>query len=197
MLKCPDTWDEIVAMIFERQRFIIDRTKEMEQLPSPPLALHTMHGQCVIRDFAWRVTEELAESHEAFVKFEDTVLAKHQGLIELADAVHYLVELLIFAGIPAAACLNKTPKFWTHRGLSITGAYWDLVYKMGLAMNSLQNRPWRKSRDRTDEARFRAAILEAWVSLIRCWAVLGCTQEDLFNYYFEKSAIVDQRLQEN
>lgn len=197
MLKCPDTWDEIVGMIFERQRFLMDQYKPIEQLPDPPVSLHTPHGQRIIRDFAWRVTEELTESHEAFIKHQDAMLAKCAGLEELADAVHFLVELLIFSGVSAAACLNKTPSYKYRNGTSITGAYWDVVYKMGLAMNYLKNKSWKRTHILTDEAKFRAAILEAWASMVKCWSILGCEQEEIFNYYFAKSAIIDQRLREN
>ena len=195
---CPVRWDDIVVAIFERQRHLIDKYKQIEQrpLPDPPISLHTPHGQSIMRDFAWRTVEELAESHEAFIKFQETEIAKERGLEELADATHFFVELLIFAGVGSSACLAITPTFRPHMHTSITGAYWDLTYKLGLAMNFLKNKAWKRSQVPTDEARFRTALVMAWVALMRCWAVLGCEQSDLHKYYFKKSAVIDQRLVE-
>jgi hypothetical protein len=185
-----DNWDGIVEAMFEQQRQIMVKYKEMEQLPSAPLSLHTPHCQRIIKDFAWRVTEEMTESYEALLKDNGAEEVKHRGFEELADATHFLIEMLIFTGISPAGCLTITPTFRPQMNTSITGAYWHLTYQLGLAMNFLKNKPWKKSRVPTDEASFRVAMVKVWVSLLRCWTVVGCEQGDLFKYYSEKTEII-------
>lgn len=185
-----DNWNGIVEAMFEQQRQIMVKYKEIEQLPDPPLSLHTTHGQRIIKDFAWRVTEELTESYEALLKDDGAEEVKHRGFEELADATHFLVEMLIFTGVSSSGCLAITPTFRPHMQTSITCAYWNMTYQLGLAMHFLKNKAWKKSRVATDEASFRAAMVKAWVMLLRCWAVLGCEQSDLFKYYSEKTEII-------
>src|SRR6185295_6260436 len=61
----------------------------------------------VIRDFTHRLTEELAEAHASLLecyilaganKPEDCAKSLKQHNIEIADAMHFLLELIIFAG---------------------------------------------------------------------------------------------------
>lgn len=187
----PETWGEIIVAIFARQKELMVKYKEIEQLPAAPVSLHTAAGQRVIKDFAWRAVEELTESYEAFEKHGNREIALQHGLEELADSVHFFVELLIFAGITPGQCFTRTDRVPSLGSPDDdpTVYYWEFTYKLGLAMNFLRNKAWKKSQVPTDEARFRTTILDAWDALIDVWRTLGCTQDDIYNYYFKKSDV--------
>jgi hypothetical protein len=195
-MPCPVEWSDIVVAIFERQRQLMDKYKVIEHLPNPPVSLHTLHGQKIIRDFAWRVTEELTESQEALITHADAFLARERGLEEMADATHFFVELLIFAGVSPKACVEQI-QGWPRAAHNMAQAYWNVVYSLGIAMNFLKNKAWKQSQTPTNEAKFRTQLLHTFAQLIRLWATMGCKKEDLFEHYFKKSAIIDQRLEEN
>ena len=191
------TWAEILPAIFARQEELMAKYKEMEKLPDPPLSLHTMHGQRILKDFAWRTIEEMSEA------FEQLVSGEKEGYHgeEMADALHFIVELMIFAGISPAQCLAVLPVFppttvndsWqTDKKL-----FWDATYSLGLAMHHLKNKPWKKTQVPTDEGAFRQHVLIAFKAHIDLWAGTGFTLQHLFNFYFKKSAVNQQRQQGN
>lgn len=189
----PDTWAGVVHAIFARQCALMEKYKEIEGLPSPPLSLHHASGQRVLKDFAWRVVEELAESYEALHKQIGglELNAEHQRE-ELADALHFLVELLIFAGVSADACVGATEELIAvsfEREEDATPGYWFATYELGVAMNFLKNKPWKQHQMPTDEPRFRAQLLKAFHAHVGLWRALGLTMQDMHNYYFRKSEV--------
>lgn len=201
--ECPAQWPDVLRAIFARQRELMAKYKEIEQLPSAPVSLHHAHGQRVIKDFAWRTVEELTESYEAWDKHGDRTIAETHALEELADAVHFLVELLIFAGVSEEACITKVDRYpetvpdrFSQTRWSVE-VYWQVTYKLGVAMNFLRNKAWKRSQVPTDEGRFRASILVAFEALVRLWATLGCDQTVLFNFYFRKSEVNKFRQRSN
>ena len=200
---CPETWAEVLGAIFGRQRELMVKYKEIEHLPEPPVPLHTLAGQRVIKDFAWRTVEELTESYEAWEKHQgDRSVAELHALEELADSFHFFVELLHFAGITAQQCFDTVLEFpyvdrltrdFPHqtdenryRRISL---YWSATYRIGIAMNFLRNKPWKQSQVPTDERRFREACLVAFAALVDCWAGIGYTMEELFQFYMRKSEV--------
>lgn len=200
----PTRWDEIVRAIFARQTELMAKYKEIEQLPDPPLALHHRHGQRILKDFAWRTVEELTESYEAWEKHEeDRNVAEMHALEELADAVHFYVELLIFAGITSEMCLKVLPQYpfvMSDRFMIVHfdgEYYWNTTYRIGIAMNFLRNKAWKQSHVPTDEGRFREAALKGFDALINLWAALGYDQTTLFTYYFKKSEVNKFRQRSN
>lgn len=184
------SWPEIVRGIFQRQEELMAKYREIESLPAAPVSLHHANGQRIIRDFAWRTTEELTESAEAWVKHPDEDTATQHALEELADATHFLVELLIFAGINAEQALTTTPQFrHARQAPDYRPYYWGVVYELGLACNFLRNKAWKQSQVPTDELRFRLAALRAWWALVEVWSKLGYTEHDMYNFYFRKSEV--------
>jgi hypothetical protein len=207
----PATWAAIVAAIFTRQRELMEKYQQIEKLPSPPVSLHTAAGQRILKDFAWRSTEELTESFEALEASRylppRTSLQEHREMHrlhqveEIADATHFLVELLIFAAITEAQVMEFVPTFphpdmdGTHEEHQV--AYWRATYKIGVAMNFLRNKPWKQSQVPTDEGRCRAALLSAWKAHVQLWSDLGHDRETMFNFYFRKSEVNKFRQRSN
>lgn len=203
----PATWPEIVAAIFERQRELMGKYQQIENLPTPPVSLHTANGQKVLKDFAWRSTEELTESFEALeaqrfqISPDERDMHRLHQVEEIADALHFLVELLLFAGISADAAIEATPSF-PHPDFDGTYeehqvAYWRATYKLGIAMNFLRNKPWKQSQVPTDEGRCRAALLGSWKAHVQLWSDLGYGSDTMFNFYFRKSEVNKFRQRSN
>ena len=193
----PETWAKILELIFDRQRELMVAYKEIEQLPAWPISLHTAHGQKTLRDFAWRATEELAESYEAY----EAGNKEHQ-YEELADSTHFMVELLIFAGVTAEQCHAKLMEFpmvnpWPGESADTTTfstfvparSYWNATYWLGIAMNFLRNKSWKQSQVPTDEGRFRAAIIDAFVAHVHVWSSVGLGPSAFYGFYFRKSEV--------
>lgn len=207
---CPETWAKVLEAIFDRQKVLMMEYKKIESLPDAPVSLHTFNGQRIIKDFAWRTVEELAESFEAWQKHDDPKIAELHALEELADSFHFFVELLQFAGISAQQCLDVVTEFpFVNRLIRDFPAkpdevrynrvtlYWDVTYKNGVAMNYLRNKPWKQSQVPTDERRFREACLVTFAALVDCWAGIGYTMEELFQFYMRKSEVNKFRQRSN
>lgn len=196
----PKTLAAVIILIFDCQRSLMAQYKAIEQLPSAPVSVHHAAGQRVIKDFAWRTVEELTESYEAWEKHaDDHVTAEQHALEELADAVHFFVELLIFAGITAEQCYLRYAKLQAASESAVLRGlpYWRATYHIGLAMNFLRNKPWKQSQVPTDEARFRAALLDAWAALMQLWEKLGYDDTALYSFYFRKFQVNQFRQRSN
>lgn len=103
---------QTLKLIFARQRELMEKYEQIEaangllQTPDIPVDLNDAKGQARLKDFAWRVVEELAEAREAAIimlqGLDDDPEAKadlthvHE---ELMDTLHFLVEMSILSGI--------------------------------------------------------------------------------------------------
>lgn len=105
--------------IYELQKELIDHYIEIEHLPVYPINVNPKSSQIMIKDFTARVIEELAEGYESmvlidklsrknFLWFGDysstddlSQAINHLQNIseEMADAMHFLIELLIYVNI--------------------------------------------------------------------------------------------------
>ena len=100
-----------LEFIFKTQKELLDKYLVIEgkngiglgMVKSVPVNLHDKIGQYVIKDYAWRITEELGEAMnclknkpwKATHMQTDEVHFKE----ELIDAFHFFVELLLVAGV--------------------------------------------------------------------------------------------------
>jgi hypothetical protein len=171
------------------------RYRDIEKLPNPPVSVHTHSGQKVIKDFAWRTTEELTESYEAWFKHDKPEQAETHALEELADALHFFVELCIFADIGPGQCILAMPNFppINRRKGSSSDGYWQVTYKLGIAMNFLKNKQWKVSQVQTDETRFRNALLDTHCTMLMLWADLGYSAQHVWDFYFRKAQVNEFR----
>lgn len=197
----PITWEAIVRAIFDRQEQLMEKYREIEGLPRHPLLVDLAESQAVIKDFAWRTVEELTESYEAWIKHgDDDEVAESHSLEELADAVHFYVELLIFAGVTPDDVLEYTEgaSFMAiARARPREETYWWATFNIGVAMNFLRNKPWKQHQVPTDMIRFRRALLEAFYSVVLCFGNQGYNEETLYRFYFKKSEVNKFRQRSN
>lgn len=81
--------DKLVA-IFDKQKSLMDKYHHIEaasglcQTEDCPVNLHDKKGQARLKDFSWRVTEEIAEAMEALPQMEQAF----QRVMEAIEVVH-------------------------------------------------------------------------------------------------------------
>jgi dimeric dUTPase (all-alpha-NTP-PPase superfamily) len=213
-----------LALIFERQAELHHRYVPIEEkngfyCPPIPCNLHAVEDQARLKDYAWRITEELAESSEALESHEDQDVAKLHQLEELSDAMHFLVELLIVVGHTPGTlydewslhlCMQKLDarcrldqmffRQSTSAGRSIMrlhnpniDMYYSVVEALGKSMNCLKNKPWKQTHLMTDVRKFNEHLIEAWCRFIDLAIELGLSADDLFKVYWKKSKVNEFR----
>ena len=86
--------------IFDRQKELMAKYHDIElrsglmQTEDCPVKLDDKRGQARIKDFAWRVTEEVGEALDAYYQNDMVHFAE-----ELIDGLHFLTELTILSGL--------------------------------------------------------------------------------------------------
>lgn len=110
---------KFLEKIYDLQMELINEYTGIERIPSPPINVNTKSSQILFKDFIGRVVEELSEGYESLELVHD--LAQKNNLWqgakysipdlsqamnhlqnageEMADALHFMAELLIYANI--------------------------------------------------------------------------------------------------
>lgn len=175
----------IVEQIFDAQRKLMEKYHGIEIAnglrldTSVPVDINSHKGQYVIKDFCWRVTEELMESEEAYAN-GDIVHARE----EAADALHFLSELCILSGM---GCSDIS--LVGHSGDIFSDEAYDVIYHLGMAANCLKNKPWKQSQMLTDKVRYRSNITIAYISMGRVFSALELDEKGIFDFYFKKNKV--------
>jgi len=219
-LETIDPKEDRLKLIFERQKFLMEKYSPIEKkkgvghgiLPAV-FSIDDARCQYVLKDYAWRVTEEIAEASES------TDLVHSQE--EVADAIHFYVEMMLLAGIgfdefseefsnlPQVVnfsfdedydLLSRVVVFGveidqtdrTHRIPS-----YDVVEMLGVSMNCLKNKPWKSSEMATDVKKFNRKIVEGFVLLIGLAKAYDMDSNKIFEMYFKKSEVNKFRIRSN
>ena len=199
-----------LEMIFERQQALHDKYKDIEVKNNCGYYMVWAHGfniddprsQYYVKDMVWRVTEELAEASEAYIK-------RHydHGKEEMADAFHFFIELCIVLGLTpnrlVDMSLYQEPKdrlkalfiaipirnsVEIHMEL-LSIHMWSVVETLGLACNCLKNKPWKQTQMETDTVLMFKYIKSALKYFAELCGYLGISEHDLFETYFKKSEV--------
>lgn len=211
------TGDKLQA-IFTRQKSLMDKYHDIElrsgllQTEDCPVNLDDKRGQARIKDFSWRVTEELGEALDAKA-------TKDHYQEELIDGLHFLTELTILAGKDYDSILPQgTPLYDSdhledlvenakevisrrasqgENGYSLE--YWvsKFIENLGMMCNCLKNKPWKQSMMKTDREAFYSRLSEVWVLYITILVVSGMDAQDIANIYLKKSQVNQFRQRSN
>lgn len=204
--------DKLVA-IFNRQKELMEKYHDIEarsglmQTESCPVNLDSKAGQARIKDFSWRITEEVGEALDALYLDNDT---EHFNE-ELVDGLHFLTELTILAGfdakdiagmicrnIPDDADLLEFLCAWVRTGeQNLPFAVTTLVRKLGMMCNTLKNKPWKQSHMKTDKAVFKDRLGEVWEAYIHILIGSLETPDDIADIYLKKSQVNKFRQRSN
>jgi NTP pyrophosphatase (non-canonical NTP hydrolase) len=209
--------------IFEKQKELMVKYHPIEMrsglriTDECPINLHDGKGQVLIKDYAWRFTEEIGEALEAYNLHRDNLTHLRE---ELSDALHFLTELTIHAGltedflfedkttenpyrmellfIQAVTTLSEDPdmpvgfRYTFKKGVT----YGNLLMASGLtiesmskACNCLKNKPWKQSQMTTDINKFNNCLKETWIRFIGLCIVAGLGEESLFLMYLNKNEV--------
>lgn len=206
--------------IFARQRELMEKYHHIEvasgllQTEDCPVNLHSKEGQARLKDFSWRVTEELAEAMESYRAGD--IEHFHE---ELVDALHFLVEQHILSGLSPqdyiSDILGAPREMDSKCSMDILWAevssqdieiehlkrvdymMMTLIETIGLAMNCLKNKPWKQSHILTDISKFKELMVVAMYRYILLMKGLGLSAEDVYNLYFRKSEVNKFRQRSN
>ena len=196
-------------VIFEKQQALMDKYDPIEKrnganVPEPPHNLDDKFVQWRLKDLFWRVTEEIAESMECVMdvdtgwveRWMDVPSIRH-FFEEQADALHFLVEASIIVGFKP----SKVEAYWLGAKSAslmlekkITPAATEamcarIIWSLGLAANTLKNKPWKNTHMATDIEKFNLHLSEAWQRVLKLWAYLETSDEFVFELYAKKCQV--------
>lgn len=211
------TGDKLLA-IFNRQKELMEKYHDIEarsgllQTNDCPVNLHDKRGQARLKDFAWRVTEEVGEALDALCIHNDEVHFQE----ELIDGLHFLTEMSILAGydweVLNKALMQKLNKkeggdtlemAWEFfkiveegKGTYIEVLLMHLILELGMTCNCLKNKPWKQTNMLTDIPMFYAQFTKAWLSYLHLLSKY-MTPDEVTNVYLKKSQVNKFRQRSN
>lgn len=216
--KTEEIHGDKLQAIFTRQKSLMGKYHDIElksgllQTEDCPVNLDDKRGQARIKDFSWRVTEELGEALDARSN-------KDHYQEELIDGLHFLTELTILAGKDYDSILPQgTPLYDSdhledlvenarevisrrasqgENGYSLE--YWvsKFIENLGMMCNCLKNKPWKQSMMKTDREAFYSRLSEVWVIYITILVVSGMNAQDIADIYLKKSQVNQFRQRSN
>lgn len=192
--------------IFNRQKELMEKYHDIElrsglmQTEDCPVNLDDKRGQARIKDFAWRVTEEVGEALDAYYQEDMVHFAE-----ELIDGLHFLTELTILAGYgykDISVCgieplYEEGSKSQRSKGeVRITRDVTDLVMKLGMMCNCLKNKPWKQTNMVTDKNNFYNHLVDVWIVYFSLMSnILG--SYEIVDTYLKKSQVNKFRQRSN
>jgi predicted small integral membrane protein len=209
--------------IFARQTELREKYHKIEeangfkQPESIPMNLDDRFAQAMIKDMAWRFTEELGEAHECLEPYRDgtniwqkcpQIMHYHE---ELIDALHFLTELSLLAGVthldianPGIEPSGRIDDLLLHRGDlkkvivdDLHQTAFEAIMYLGLACNELKNKPWKQTHQLTDTIRFRRLIERVWDRFGELLLMAGFDSALVFDLYTRKNEVNAARIKSN
>lgn len=194
--------------IFERQKQLMEKYHHIEaasglcQTSEVPVNLNDKRGQARIKDFAWRITEELGEALDASSDLE------HRQE-ELIDGLHFLTELTILSGkdydslIPnfcpqdtgEVDCLEMI--YEDSKELEVDNLLRGFIMNLGMLCNCLKNKPWKQTHMKTDIAVYYQRLEKVWTHYVGLMRNSGMTTDEIAMVYLKKAQVNSFRQRSN
>lgn len=219
------TGDKLKA-IFKRQSELMSKYHDIElrsgllQTEDCPVNLDDKRGQARLKDFAWRVTEEVGEALDSLHSGD-----KDHYYEELIDGLHFLTEMSILAGTSPeeifkvvfereaksnediletfVARVNQETVRFNDPANSCSPCLSDIAFKvmnlvesLGMTCNCLKNKPWKQSNMVTDRNAFYQNLSITWKVYISLLS-LDLTAEEIVDVYLRKSQVNKFRQRSN
>ena len=203
--KKEKTNKESLRAIFDRQKELMEKYHDIEfksglmQTEDCPVNLDDKRGQARIKDFSWRITEEVGEALDAITNEsgESALLHFHE---ELVDGLHFLTEMTILIGY-------DLPEYTTLKDLIEEGSYRDCytlndlvsdhVMYLGMMCNCLKNKPWKQSMMKTNKENFYKHLKLVWSNYVAILTSQDLTEEEITDLYLRKSQVNQFRIRSN
>lgn len=210
-LPAMDTSDRLVVIFNNqeklREKYILIETGNGFHCPISA-NLHDAKDQHALKDLAWRTVEELAEAMDAATIHENGWDHDHSKE-EVADALHFLVEMALLSGIdPLVFRDNKPGDSLTRlfaRGLQVYQAstkapdtlFATFVTQLGMVCHTLKNKPWKQTQLLTDVKEYKSRLCEAFIWFAAFCHSVKLNDADLFDLYHRKSQVNEFRQRSN
>ena len=196
---------ESLRAIFDRQKELMNKYHDIEfksglmQTEDCPVNLDDKRGQARIKDFSWRITEEVGEALDAITNEsgESALLHFHE---ELVDGLHFLTEMTILTGY-------DLPEYTTLKDLIEEGSYRDCytlndlvsdhVMYLGMMCNCLKNKPWKQNMMKTNKENFYKHLKLVWSNYVAILTSQDLTEEEITDLYLRKSQVNQFRVRSN
>lgn len=209
------TGDKLKA-IFDRQQELWDKYHHIEVksglriTEDCPVNLDDRKGQFQLKDYAWRVMEEVGEAMDALA-------TKDHYQEELIDGLHFLTEMTIVAGKSwdTLECGRDGDRLEKLLGESqeilfpfqvnamnprediLPRLVTQLVMEMGMMCNCLKNKPWKQSMMVTDKASFYTRLRNVWRVYGAILLNAGMDSDSICDTYLRKSQVNQFRQRSN
>ena len=203
--KKEKTNKESLRAIFDRQKELMEKYHDIEfksglmQTEDCPVNLDDKRGQARIKDFAWRITEEIGEALDAIGNElgESALLHFHE---ELVDGLHFLTEMTILTGydLPEYTTLKDLIEEVNYRDFySLNDLVSNHVCYLGMMCNCLKNKPWKQSMMKTNKENFYKNLKLVWSNYIAILTSQNLTEEEITDLYLRKSQVNQFRVRSN
>ena len=203
--KKETTNKESLKAIFERQKELMVKYHDIElksgllQTEDCPVNLDDKRGQARIKDFSWRITEEIGEALDALENEEGEAALLHFHE-ELIDGLHFLTEMTILTGydISDKYCLEDLIKEGNQRNFyTLNDLVSDHVMYLGMMCNCLKNKPWKQTMMKTNKENFYKHLELVWKNYITILTSQDLTEQEIIDIYFRKSQVNKFRQRSN
>lgn len=203
--KKETTNKESLRAIFDRQKELMEKYHDIElksglmQTEDCPVNLDDKRGQARIKDFAWRITEEIGEALDAIENEsgESALLHFHE---ELVDGLHFLTEMTILTGydLPTYTTLKDLIEEGTYRdSYTLNDLVSDHVSYLGMMCNCLKNKPWKQTMMKTNKENFYKHLKLVWSNYVAILTSQDLTEEEITDLYLRKSQVNQFRQRSN
>ena len=203
--KKETTNKESLRAIFDRQKELMEKYHDIEfksglmQTEDCPVNLDDKRGQARIKDFAWRITEEIGEALDAIENEsgESALLHFHE---ELVDGLHFLTEMTILTGydLPEYTTLKDLIEEGSYRNCyTLNDLVSDHVMYLGMMCNCLKNKPWKQSMMKTNKENFYKHLKLVWSNYVAILTSQDLTEEEITDLYLRKSQVNQFRQRSN
>lgn len=197
---------DLLNAIFDRQKELMNKYHDIEkrsgllQTEDCPVNLDDKRGQARIKDFSWRVMEEVGEALDAL---ESADMAHFEE--ELIDGLHFLTELTILAGLnPEEIPMDRNDKdnLWCIyneaklSGYDLQMGITSLVMDLGMMCNCLKNKPWKQTNMVTDKDNFKSKLKLVWYDYISILSI-NLDPDMIVEIYLKKSQVNKFRQRSN
>lgn len=192
--------------IFNRQKELMEKYHDIEkrsglmQTEDCPVNLDDKCGQARIKDFAWRIMEEVGEALDAFRK-NDWMHYKE----EMIDGLHFLTEMTILSGYGPKDVIwdnleDDTLNTLYEQNLGNVNSFEEiisfLVMDLGMMCNCLKNKPWKQTNMITDKEEFCNKLRLVWNDYF-CILSKHYLQDEIVDIYLKKSQVNKFRQRSN
>jgi len=163
-----------------------------------PLDMDTAAGQARLRNFAGRVTEEIVEAIN-----EDA----QEMQVELADVMHFFVELLILADIrpgdiqaqPIDHERDRLDELMSYNEsplirIEMVVCLYEVIRKLWTATNYLKQKAWKQNKRESDLLCYERHIGYSFRYFLFAVSRFGITSQQFFDLYMGKAKVNQDRI---